>query len=130
MRVNSAPKARSKSTPRRNSALTVLIFVGLCSSVLFYGFPVSLRAQSAGPPAESAQPAAPHTATSASDLQLDPQSNQQTPGTISGIVLDQSGAAVAGAQATLTRENQPPSPQVTADDGQFSFANIAPALSS
>jgi len=55
----------------------------------------------------------------------------ETAGSISGSVLDQSGAAVAGAVVTLIRENQAPgqpvapSQQVVADDGQFSFAAVA-----
>ncbi len=54
-------------------------------------------------------------------------------GTISGTVVDQSGALVTGAAVTLTATDtdkekaQSPSRQVlTGDDGQFSFANIAP----
>jgi hypothetical protein len=60
-------------------------------------------------------------------------------GTISGTVVDQSGALVAGAAVTLTATNtdtdtdtdkdkaQSPGRQAsTGDDGQFSFANVAP----
>jgi hypothetical protein len=50
------------------------------------------------------------------------------PGSISGTVVDQSGAVVTGAQVTLsTGEAQSSSQQVlTGDNGQFSFANVAP----
>jgi len=48
-------------------------------------------------------------------------------GTISGTVIDQSGALVAGARVRLTRQDQSPSREaLSAADGQFSFANIAP----
>jgi hypothetical protein len=59
------------------------------------------------------------------------QTPQQTPvpppGSISGTVVDESGAVVAGARVRLTREDQSTSQEaLTADGGQFSFANIAP----
>jgi hypothetical protein len=69
------------------------------------------------------------------------QSPEPTPalntasGTISGTVVDQSGAVVTGATVKLTATGadsdttkaQSPSQQVlTGDNGQFSFANIAP----
>ncbi len=50
-------------------------------------------------------------------------------GSISGTVVDQSGAVIAGAQVKLTRasEDQSLSQEVrSGGDGQFSFANIAP----
>jgi len=53
--------------------------------------------------------------------------DQQLPGTIYGTVVDQTGDLVAGAQVTLTRGNQSSSQEVLSnDDGQFSFANVAP----
>ena len=56
-----------------------------------------------------------------------PLSDQQAPGTVSGTVLDQSGAMVAGARITLTREDQSPTQEVfSALDGQFSFAHVDP----
>jgi hypothetical protein len=46
---------------------------------------------------------------------------------IRGTVVDQSGAVVAGAQVMLTGKNLSLNQQVlSADDGQFSFANVAP----
>lgn len=51
----------------------------------------------------------------------------QRPGTISGTVLDQSGAVVAGAHIKLTADNQSAAPEAISDtDGQFAFTNVAP----
>ena len=48
-------------------------------------------------------------------------------GTIAGVVVDESGSIVVGAQVRLTRQDHSPSQEtVTGDDGQFSFENIAP----
>jgi hypothetical protein len=52
-------------------------------------------------------------------------------GTISGTVVDQSGALVPGAAVTLTatdteKAQSPGRQALTGDDGQFSFANVAP----
>jgi hypothetical protein len=50
---------------------------------------------------------------------------QQLPGSISGTIVDRSGAAVAGARVNLAREGQSPNQvAVTGEDGQFSFASI------
>ncbi len=61
------------------------------------------------------------------------QTPQQTPvpdrlpGSISGTVVDQSGAVVTGARVKLTREDQSLNQEVVSGtDGQFSFPNIAP----
>jgi hypothetical protein len=49
------------------------------------------------------------------------------PGTISGSVVDRTGAVVPGAHVKLSRENQSLSQEVVSDtDGQFSFARVAP----
>lgn len=64
--------------------------------------------------AQSAQPAA---------QQPDPQSL----GRISGRVVDPTGTAIPGATVKLTRDDQFPDQQRQSDDdGQFSFANVAP----
>jgi len=54
-------------------------------------------------------------------------SDQRLSGSISGTIADQTGAAVAGAPVRLSREDQSLDQDViSGDDGQFSFANVAP----
>lgn len=63
----------------------------------------------------------------ARSITSDAPSGLLLPGTISGTILDQSGALVASAQITLTRDDQSPSQQVfSGGDGQFIFTNIVP----
>jgi hypothetical protein len=52
--------------------------------------------------------------------------DEQPPGTVSGTVLDRSGAVVVGARVTLIRSGQPPREIVSGESGQFSFANVPP----
>jgi hypothetical protein len=62
-------------------------------------------------------------------------SNQQQSGSISGTVVDQSGAVIAGARVKLTRRDASASREALPDavsdtlsdnDGKFSFVNVAP----
>jgi hypothetical protein len=72
---------------------------------------------------ESGLPDAPGTGASAGEQLPD----HRLSGSISGTVVDRTGTAVAGARVRLTREDQSPSQEaLSGDDGQFSFANIAP----
>jgi hypothetical protein len=55
------------------------------------------------------------------------QSDQQAPGTITGTVVDSSGAAIAGARVSLTRDGKPsPQEAQSGGTGEFSFVNVAP----
>jgi Carboxypeptidase regulatory-like domain len=104
---------------RPKSALIALAFVAV-------GWSICLGQTTSGPtpPQASSGP---------------PTSAQQAPGNISGTVVDQSGALVAGARVKLTRAGTAASARqgagedqsvnheaLSGNDGQFSFANIAP----
>jgi hypothetical protein len=84
-------------------------------------------AQSQQPPvttgAQSALPGAQATAASLTEQLPHPQLAAR----ISGTVVDQSGAVVAGVLVRLSREDQSPDQEALSDDdGRFSFANTAP----
>src|SRR5690349_19355496 len=108
----------SKSVPISKS-LVLLLFC-----LLFCSLPAFAQAQGGD---EAAGRAIPPDATGSVTAQI---VHSQTPGTISGTVVDQSGAIVAGAQVTLTRENQSPDDQSVGQsvggDGRFSFGDVAP----
>jgi len=99
--------------------------VWLSLTLLPFGSPA--LAQSPQPPA------APGAQRSLPDAQVPAASvSEQLPhpqlaGRISGNVVDQSGAVVAGVLVRLSREDQSPDLEALSDDdGQFSFANVAP----
>jgi len=56
-----------------------------------------------------------------------PGTGEPSPGSISGTIVDPSGAVVPGAQVKLTGTNQAQSQQASSgSDGQFFFPNVAP----
>jgi hypothetical protein len=98
--------------------------VWLCLSLLC-GFPASAQSQQ--------PPVVPEVETGRADTRGAGVSaaahlpDHLPPGSISGAIVDQSGAAVTGARVRLTREDQSPIQEVLSDDdGQFSFSNVAP----
>jgi hypothetical protein len=51
----------------------------------------------------------------------------QQAGSVSGTIVDRTGTAVVGARVQLVRDEQAANQEmVTSEDGQFSFANVAP----
>jgi len=78
-------------------------------SLLSCSFPVAAQSQGTG--------------TSAAEHLPDPR----LPGSISGTIVDQTGAAVLGASVKLSRQGQfPDQESISDEDGQFSFANVTP----
>jgi hypothetical protein len=99
--------------------------VWLCLSLLTCGVPAAAQSQQPPivPDVKSGLPYPQGTGASAGEQPTD----QRSSGSISGRVVDQTGTAVAGAQVKLSCEDQSPDQEVmTSDDGQFSFANVAP----
>lgn len=105
--------------------------LGLC--LLLGGLTSFAQAQAGEPASENgdrqagATNAAPPVAAPAAAGE---QLQAQVPGSISGTVIDQSGAVVAGAEVTLSRENQAPDEQLPGQtvggDGQFLFSGVKP----
>src|SRR5215470_12458505 len=111
-------KKNSVFGPRRLVWLTVCFL--LCS------FPVPVRSQTQTPITQGTGSGVPDS-TGAEVSTSGQQPDQQPSGSISGKVVDQSGATIPGARVKLTREDQSQNQEVLSDDdGQFSFANIAP----
>jgi Carboxypeptidase regulatory-like domain len=112
-----------KLRPRRNVSryLAGTFICGAllaCSSPTFAGSQQATSASATQSSPSTASPTAPAPA-----LQLpDPQSS----GSISGIIVDQSGTAIAGARIILAGGSQSSSQETLSDDqGRFSFANVA-----
>jgi hypothetical protein len=95
--------------------------------VALFGAPPA-PAQSQQPPAGVGSEAGPSEATSS----WPSSGSAQLPdppvlGTIHGNIVDPNGTAVSGARVKLSRPDQAPSQETqSGDDGQYSFANIAP----
>ena len=100
--------------------------------VLSFGFSAAAQAQSQQPPAippsDGSQPDPSKIQGRSSASLPDTQAPaQRLPGLISGTVVDQTGAAVAGAEVKLTGEAPSQNRTVsTAEDGQFHLLNIEP----
>ena len=90
--------------------------------VFLFAIPAAALAQSAQPPGGQSVPPDVSARRASDDL-----AGQQSYGSISGTIVDQSESIVTGAQIRLTREDQSASQEILSDaDGQFSFVNVAP----
>lgn len=114
--MNSGKPGSSKRLSGRIPQQSVFGHSGLlrlsAGLLLLFAYPTFAQSQQA--------PDTPGTAAAADDQPV-------RPGTISGIVVDRTGAVVAGARVRLSRENSSFTQETTTDsDGQFLFASVAP----
>jgi hypothetical protein len=118
---NTNSRRKSLDRKARSSAIRFAGFAGLGLSLLLCAFPAVAQSPQT-PPEPAVAPPLPDT-PAADQQQPDPRS----PGNISGTIVDPSGASVAGAHVILTRDDRSPKQEaISGDDGQFSFASIAP----
>jgi hypothetical protein len=126
--VNSTKKdphkkpARSARIPCRGQARAAgslaCLGLSLTLAVLLYCVPARAQSQQQPPPPP---------ATPASPAQLPAQPSAQLPNSITGTIVDPSGAAVTGARVKLTHENQATTQEaLSGDDGQFSLTDVSP----
>jgi hypothetical protein len=101
-----------------------LSWLGL--GLLFCAIPTLARSQQqppAVPGTPNSQPAANITASAVDE----PGADQQASGSISGTIVDETGAAVVGSHVRLTRENPSKFQEaLSTEGGQFIFSNILP----
>ncbi len=109
----------------RGSVLGAVLLISLW--VLSCGFPIPAVAQSQQSPTVQGGEAGTPGAQASGATAGGQQPERQLPGSLSGTVVVQTGAAAAGAQVQLTRGDQSPKQEVqSGDNGQFSFANVPP----
>lgn len=112
------------NTWKKGGMFTSKNFLWLMLILLLATMSAPARAQQS-PPGEGSDPGMGNSTTTKDGASE--RKDAQTPGSISGKVIDQSGAPVGGARVTLVREGQLQTQEVmTDDDGQFSFADVAP----
>jgi Carboxypeptidase regulatory-like domain len=108
---------------KENLILGLGKLVWLSLAVLLCGCPAWSQQSPVDPTAKSAPADSQGTQGSAGAQQY----AEHQAGSISGKVVDQSGANIAGAVVKLTREGQSSSLEVTSDeDGLFAFTHVAP----
>lgn len=106
------------ATRRWAFRLGILVLMGLC--VTPCGFPCHAQQRFAVDPVTSI----PQSNESSTAWQ---QSDQQRSGSVSGKIVDQSGANIVGALVKLNQQGQFSGKETFSDDdGQFSFSNVSP----
>ncbi len=94
----------------------------ICLSALVFSIPSQAQSQQSAPVSGTLSLGSATTACG-----ITSQSDQQTPGSVSGAVVDPDGNGLTGAQVALVRADRSSSQEALAqDDGQFSFTNVPP----
>lgn len=121
-----APRVtRRKSATQLIPSLPLATVFSCLSFLLFFWSPAQAQSQPADQLAGDFKlPDAPEPTPSGA---AEPQ--QKTHGIVSGTVVDQTGKGVAGADVTLTRDQDSVIQEVQSDEhGHFAFANVSPGL--
>jgi len=117
----------SLGSARKSLILGLRKLVWLSLPVLLCGCPAWSQQPPVDQTAKSAAADSQGTQASAVGQQHAEQQAEQQAGSISGKVVDQSGASIAGAVVKLTRAGQSSSLEETSDeDGLFAFSHVAP----
>jgi hypothetical protein len=116
------PRVGSQGIPR--SALRSRTVFGLCLGVFSLASPVLVLAQSQNAPVVPGIERGLSTQGASAGVQ---SPDQRLAGSVSGTVVDGTGAVVVGAHVKLILGGQSPNQEALSDDeGQFSFADVAP----
>lgn len=122
-KINEGEKPLRRSTRKKAKAAGSAAWLSLIA--LFGGLPARAQTPQAteAPAAESVS-----TATQAGEgAEASQQVQAPLPGMINGTVVDASGAAVAGAEVTLTRDDEPGKQKtLSGENGQYSLVGVAP----
>lgn len=113
----------TRGSKRKSIAFWPGPLVATALAVLICGFPCRSQQIPAAGPAGSV-----FFSPQSTDTFLPiPQTGQQQTGTITGTVVDQTGARITGASVKLVREGEAAGIEVLSDEnGQFFFPNVAP----
>jgi hypothetical protein len=123
---SNVPCRKSPGGISRSSRFGAGIATWVSLFAVLWAMPAHAQSPQAPPTAgtEHGQSATPLSEPSSASAQLP---GPPLPGIIHGTVVDPNGTAVAGARVKLAQQGQAANPETqTGDDGQYSFANIAP----
>jgi Carboxypeptidase regulatory-like domain len=125
----SRPRSKRYVQEMRTVSRTVVFRSGtlLLLAVTAFVRVLSAHSQPFPDPEKAALPASGSLQIPASATTPPAQEQDQPTGSISGKIVDQSGANIVGAVVKLTRENEASSPETTSnDDGLFAFTHVVP----
>jgi carboxypeptidase family protein len=122
-RKNSYNKTLGGKVWRRIPGLWSIVAPSLGVLLCAYATMAQSQQPTPVPAAENGRASAPGAATTA----VEQVQEQPSPGDITGTIVDQTGAVVSGAHVTLVSGDGAPNHEMrSGDNGEFSFAKIAP----